>query len=101
MKRIDCLAITKYKDCPVTILHFDYSFIQLFVHKGIFYYRHDFYKPEWYLRFLWRLRLRKYSYKPEELNKIKSAVLEDAFERIDTLSLNKSKNDEKKQKKDR
>ena len=83
MKTVDCLAITTYKKCPVTILNFDYSFIQLFVYKGNFQYRHDYFKPEWYYRLAWRMGLTKYPFPPEELNKIKSAILEDAFKRID------------------
>ena len=93
MKDIHCLAITEYKKCPVTILHFDYTFIQLFTYNGTFYYRADYYKPEIYLRILWLLKLRESPYPPSELNKIKSAILEDAFKRIDTLLLNNKENE--------
>lgn len=91
MKKIHCLAITEYKKCPVTILHFDYSFIQLFVHKGVFYYRHDFFKPSMFRQLAWKLGLAKISFAPEELAKMKSAILQDAFDRIDELSINKKK----------
>jgi len=88
MKTINCLAITEYKKCPVAILNFDYSFIQLFVHKGVFYYRHDFFKPSVFYRIKWKLGIAKFPFPPEELAKMKSAILQDAFDRIDELLTN-------------
>lgn len=99
MKKVTAQAITEYKKCPVIILNFDYSFIRLHVNKGTFYYRHDYFKPEWYHRLKWRLGFSLVPFPPEELNKIKSAILDDAFEHIDKLLLEKKKNAKKSKRK--
>ncbi len=84
--KIYCLSITEYKKCPITILHFNYSFFYLFVHKGKFYFdRHDA-SADFLNVIKWRLGFWKYPYSKDEIIKIKETMLNGAIRSIDELS---------------
>ena len=85
MKIIHCISKTEYKRCPITILHFDYEFIYLFVHNGKFYFDHIEAPASLVNRVKWWIGKWQYPFSQEEMVKIKETVLNGAIRSIDGL----------------
>lgn len=83
--KIHCLSITEYKNCPITILHFQTTFVYLFVHKDKFYQNHCTVQTNLLSRIKWWTGKWQYPFSKEEMMKIKETVLNGAIVSIDKI----------------